>query len=161
MRYRVEFFDGDEILDSIDDVLDRCIHDSYHEDDDYFEEWVNDNYDRVTINGETYYPYDILHEMDYSNLSDLKDCYCQNENETDADNARYELEHAHPGDEVYVQGYTVYVINDEEKIEEQEETSECSLETLRSKLQEIEAMRKQAAEEIEKEEYDLLQIIGG
>ena len=159
MRYRVEVYGEEEpIFDTIDEVLEYCIKDDYHEDDDYFEEWVNDCYDRVTINGSTYYPYDILRELDYSNLDDLKEQYCENENENDESNARWELGRANVGDEVYVQGYCVHVIDDAPA---GDFDGDDALEILRSRLEEIEKYNKQLNEEEKKDEQDLLQIIGG
>lgn len=158
MRYKVETYDGDEIYDTIEEVLDYCIKDDYHSDDDYFEEWVNECYDNVTINGTTYYPYDILRELDYGELDELKDRYCQSENENDRDNGRYELSHADVGDEIYVQGYTVYVIDD---IPAGDYDSDDALEILRSRLEEIENIRKQQDESNKKDEQDILQVIGG
>ena len=63
----------------------------------------------IYINGETYYPYDILEAMDSSNLEDLRARYCRESNDEDRDNAEYELERADDGDHVEIQGYTVEV----------------------------------------------------
>ena len=84
MRYLV--LEEVEYYNSIDSVIDSCIEEDYHEDDDYFEEWVNDRYDSVTINGETYYPFDIVSNCDSGNYNDLLGEYCEAMNEDDRDN---------------------------------------------------------------------------
>ena len=111
MQYRVT--DTDYITNDIDEVIDYCIHDDYHDaEDDYFEEWVNDTYDDVNIAGVTYSAYDILDKFD--NLGDVECLYCEWAEDNDRDNARYELRHASNGETVYIQGYEV-VCEDEEK----------------------------------------------
>ena len=87
MKYKVE----DRIFDDIEDVLDYCIESDYHSDDDYFEEWVN----------ERYTAYEVL-DQGYS-LDNLLDDFCEQQNENDWDDARYELNHADVGDEVECQ----------------------------------------------------------
>lgn len=158
MRYKVETYDGYEIFNTIDEVLDYCIKDDYHEEDDYFEEWINDCYNSVTINGTTYYPYDILRELDCYALDDLRDRYCEGENENDRDDGRYELSHADVGDEIYIQGYTVYVVGD---VVTRDCDGDNALTVLRARLEEIETARKQLDESNKKEEQDILQVIGG
>ena len=157
MRYKINY--QEVIFDDIEDVLDYCIQEDYHEDDDYFEEWVNDCYDRVTINGSTYYPFDILNELDFNNLQELKAQYCEESNETDRDQGRYELNRADAGDEVYIQGYEVIVMEDLPEATGDYDGDD-ELTTLRSRLEEIENIRKQQDETNKKEEQDLLQIIG-
>ena len=53
-------------------VLDHCYEladvTRYDTSDDYFEEWVNDHYSGITIEGEYYSPYDILNRFDDENL---------------------------------------------------------------------------------------------
>ena len=107
MQYRVQRDNGDDyVTQSIDDVIDYCISDDYHtEDDDYFQEWVNDNYSGTTINGVDYYAYDILEKFD--NLSDVLDLYVESENDHDTENAEYELRHAIDGETIYIQNYEV------------------------------------------------------
>lgn len=150
MKYFVE--GEDEPFYSIDDVLDYCIEDDYHEDDDYFEEWINDNYEKISINGVDYWAYDILNEMDSSNLYDLRKDYCMNENENDRDNGRFELERADNGEEIYIQRYVVTVVDEEEE----EESSDGCLENTRRLLEEQKADYDKQAAENKKTEDDIM-----
>ena len=156
MIYRV----NDDVFHDIDAVLDYCIDEDYHSDDyDEFEDHVNDTYGYIDIAGERFYAYDILDKMDENTLDDLKDDYCEEENERDRDDARYGLEHVKPGDWVECQGYTIYV----EEEQEQEEPDEDVIELTRANL---EAERVREVEEQETEinaenEYlKMFQVIG-
>ena len=157
MIYRVD----DDVFHDIDAVLDYCICEDYHSDDyDEFEEWVNDAYGFIAIAVERYYAYDILDKLDENTLDSLRDDYCESENDRDREDARYELEHADPGDRVECQGYTSHV---EEEQEEQEEPDNDVIETTRANL---EAERVREIEEQETEinaenEYlKMFQVIG-
>lgn len=103
--YRVD----DREFEDIEDVIDYCCDEDYYDDDDGFEEWVNNDYGSITIYGTTYYAYDILENADNGDLDSLRDDYKHDCNESDKDNARYELRNADVGDEIYCQGYTIYV----------------------------------------------------
>lgn len=156
MIYRVD----DEVFYDIDAVLDYCISEDYHSDDyDEFEDWVNEAYGSIDIAGERFYAYNILDKMDESTFYALKDDYCEEENDRDRGDARYELEHAESGDRVECQGYTIYV--EEEK--GQEEPDNDVIESTRANL---EAERVREIEEQETEinaenEYlKMFQVIG-
>ena len=162
MKYKIE--ENDEVFDTIDEAIDYCIDEDWHWDDDYFEEWVNDTEDHVTINGNTYYPYDILEHCDDDNLTDLHRAYCESCNSDDADEARRELERSEPGDQVECQGYIIRVLEDYEYEETGDMDGDEALETLRKRLQEIEAANIETQENEKKTENDLLnmfQIVGG
>ena len=156
MRYKIN---DDQVLDDIEEVIECCIDCDYHKDDDYFEEWVNDNYDHVEINGETYMPYDIVSNLDYSNLRDMQENYCTEENENDEENARFELTHGRIGSVVWIQGNEVLIMDDE--YENEEVDSEDSMTALRVRLAQNKAILEQDIQEMKKNELDLLQIIGG
>ena len=144
---------------SIDEVLDHCIEDDYHEDDSYFEEWVNDIYGKFEISGDDYYAYDILQNMNTDMLSDLKDDYCETENESDRDNARYELERADDGEIVYIQNYSVYCEEEkEEEVEETIESHEAKIEAVRVYIEEQNLLHIQAVEEEKKVEDDIMSL---
>lgn len=156
MIYRVD----DNVFYDIESVLDYCICEDWHSDDhDEFEEWVNDAYGFIVIAGERFYAYDILDRMDESTLDSLRDDYCESENDRDRGDARYELEHADPGDLVECQGYTIHV----EEEEEQEEPDEDVIESTRANL---EAERLREVEEqkteinAENEYLKMFQVIG-
>jgi len=110
MRYRV----NDCVFEDIDELLDEYADEDYHWDDDYFEDWVNETYHSIYINGTNYYAYDILDHMASDELRDLREQYCEDETENDKENARYELRNADPGDTVDFQAYTIEVLDDEE-----------------------------------------------
>ena len=117
MKYRV--VETGDIFDNIDDVLEACIEDDYHENDDYFEEWINDCYTGVEIGGYEYSAYQILDNA--GDLDGFLEDFCESQNEADSENADWELRHAHVGTEVYIQRYTVEVIEDDEDEENEEE----------------------------------------
>lgn len=118
MRYNV--LETDEIYDSIEDVLDRCIRDDFYEDDSDFEDWVNNRYGEIRINGGIYTAFDILCNMDDSNYNDLNAEYCEELNQADRRKAEFDLKHADIGDTVYVQDYTVEVIGNENEQDDDE-----------------------------------------
>ena len=161
-KYYVE--DDDRVFDDIDEVINHCIDEDYHKDDDYFEEWVNDRYEYIEIYGERYWAYDILNSMADGELESLNDDYCEDQNENDRDNARYELRNADTGATIYIQNYTIKVIWEEDEDEDGDDVIVCnSIEELRAKLKEEEKLKVDQAIEIHKTETDLMkmfQIVG-
>ena len=111
MKYFI--VDDEELLDTVDEVLDYCIDEDYYRDDDDFDEWVNDQYDGVEINGYEYSAYDIISSLDDNNWSELKDRFCEERNENDRCNARYDLSEGEMGDEIEIQSYTVRLVDDD------------------------------------------------
>lgn len=161
MKYRV--IEDDEIYDDVDEAIEQCIEEDWHRDDDYFEDWVNDRYDYVDINGERYMPFDILDNMDQSNLDDLRDEYCENENDNDWDNARYELEHGSVGKIVSVHNKTIEIIEDDEDEEEVEAVYVEDIEDVRARLKQENEFKVEQTIQTEKDEKDLMsmfQIVG-
>lgn len=111
MIFRVN--DYDWTMDTIDEVIDWCIMSDYHEDEDEFKEYINEIYcdQQIEIAGHIYYAFDALksnqHEYDR-----LMQEYCEEQNNYDAEEARYELERADNGEVVYIQGYKVTCIDE-------------------------------------------------
>lgn len=161
MQYRILRSDGDNyITESISDVIEYCISDSYHdEDDDQFEDWVNDNYCGTTIAGVDYSAYDILDRFD--NLSDVVSQYVDSANDSDIENAEYELRHAVDGETIYIQNYEV--VCEEIDDEPDEEVCDTDLNILREMI-ETEQMTIETGkmcDECERENYlKLFQTIG-
>ena len=161
MKYRV--IEDDKIYDDIDEAIEQCIEEDWHRDDDYFEDWVNDRYSSIEINGEWYYSYDILDHMDQGNLDDLRDEYCESENDDDWDNARYELEHGSIGETVSVHDKTIEIIEDDEYEEEPEAVYVEDIEDVRARLKQENEFKVEQTIQTEKEEKDLMnmfQIVG-
>ena len=157
MKYRV--VETDDVFDSIDDVLGYCIDESYHEDDDYFEEWLNEMYNGVEICGTYYSAYDILSNADDGNLHDALNDFCESQNESDWENADWELRRAKSGDTVYVQAYEVEVIDDESGDYDGDD-EEFDIENLR-RIVEEKAVENEEEKENEKDIMSLFQHIGG
>jgi len=164
MRYRV--IEDNEIYDDIDEAIEQCIEEDWHRDDDYFESWVNDRYDYIDINGERYMAYDILDNMDYSNLDELRDDYCKDENENDRDYARYELNRGTIGVVITVHNKTIEIIEDEDEPEDEDCDEDGYLETVedvRERLKQENEFKVEQTIQNEKEEKDLMsmfQIVG-
>lgn len=136
MRY--EIVGTEEIFDTIDEALDYCIEEDYYENDDYFEEWVNDNWSeaRCTICGYTFEPYEIAKIEDYC-IDELLRDFKESMNERDRQEAEYDLRYAGIGYETNVQNYTIRVIEDENEDEEVfDEPSEDLLEQCRKRIEE-------------------------
>lgn len=152
MRYEVD----SETFYDIEDVLNYCIEDDYHEDDDEFEDWVNDEYGSITICGDEYYAYDILEKADDHNWSYAKSRYCEEKNDNDREDAIYELTHCKANDYVYIQSYTVYVYDNDISKDEAEDAVEIA-------RQNIENKRKISEEEKQDEDkfMSLFQTLGG
>ena len=132
MKYRI--YGEDEDYHSIEAVVDDCITGDYHGDDDYFEEWLNDLYESVEIAGRRFTAYEILDGCDGYLLNDLRNDYCEEQDENDKQNAIWDLEHAEVGDDVYIQGTRVIVLADDEEEEELEEEDEDDAELTESDL---------------------------
>lgn len=166
MKYLI--IDDDEIKDDIEDVLNYCIEDDYHEDDDYFEEWVNDRYSSVEINGVDYYPYEIISNANDGNYRDLVNDFCEAMNDDDWSNAEYELEHAGVGNKVHIQRYTVEVIEDEDYDGDEHFDTVCAeemskIDNVRERINNEKKLKIEQTIESEKEEKDLMkmfQIVG-
>lgn len=157
MKYKI--VDTNEVFDDIDDVIEACIEDDYHEDDDYFEEWLDEIYDGVTICGTHYSPYEILSNAGDGNLYDAQRDFCESQNESDRENADWELRHAHVGDTVYVQRYEVEVI-DKETEEDDEDITDFDIENLRRIVNE-QSVENEEEKENENDIMSLFQHIGG
>lgn len=155
MTYHV--LNTDFVSDDIDDVIAYCIEDDYHEEDDYFAEWVDEIYPNVEIAGMTFTAYEILDKFDC--LDGLRSDFCESQNESDIDNARWELRHADSGEIICIQRYEVEATDDEE-----EEGEVYCLEQLRSQVNDIQSFVQNEKNEEEKSrnEYEqLFQRIGG
>lgn len=159
---QMKYYIDEEEFDSVEDVLDYCIEDDYHEDDEYFEEWVNTTYGSFTINGEEYWAYDIVNDEGGSNYRDLLDRYCENENDNDREKAEWELFNAKNEEEVYIQRYTV--LCEEDDVKESDDTDDDDhLAMTRSYIEEQKLLDMQKKETEKKDEDDLMkvfQIIG-
>ena len=160
MKYNV---DG-EVFDNIDDVIEYCIDDDYHQDDDYFQEWVNEGWNGVYIAGYEYSAYDIISNADDGCVTSLLEDFCQAMNENDESDARYELDRANIGDTVYCQAYTIHVIEDDDKEETGDYDGDDALEMTRLFIEEQKILKNEALKRENKEEEDFMNIfqkIGG
>ena len=163
MKYRV--YGEEEDYYSIDDVIEDCISDDYHDDDDYFEEWLNDIYESVRIGGETFTAYQILDGCDRELLYDLRRDYCSEQNDNDRENAKWDLEHADVGDDVYIQNIRVMVLDDDEDEDESAgdyDGDEDRITACRRKIedQQLRVQQIKANEEAEENELmNLFQVI--
>ena len=149
MRYKVE----DEIFNDIDDAIDYCIADDYHCDDDYFEEWVNDNWGCIEINGYDYYAYDVLNNA--GDLDNVLSDFEERMNEDDRNEAQYQLRHSNVGDYVDCQAYTIEVIDDEEA---KDVDGDTRIEMTRKFIEEQKIIEKSAKEEELKNEADFMEL---
>lgn len=155
MKYYV--IDEDKYFDNYEDAIEYCINSEYHYDDDYFEEWVNETYGHIDIYGNEYYAYDILKNMDESELDNLLSSYCENENESDRENAMYEFRNASPGDTVLVQAYEIKVIDETGDTDGDEELVD-SLESVRQYLEEQSYLNEQAKKQEEEDENEVMNL---
>ena len=151
MRYKVE----NEIFNDIDDAIDYCITDDYHCDDDYFEEWVNDNWGYIEINGYDYYAYDVL-----NNAGDLDNVLCDFEermNESDREEAEYALRHSNIGDYVTCQAYDIEIIDDDED-ESGDSDGDDKIEMTRKFIEEQKQLVETAKEQEKKHDADFMEL---
>ena len=153
MRYKV--LEDDRIFDDIDDVLEHCIDYEYHWDDDYFEEWVNENWGYITINGYDYYAYDVLDRA--GDLNSVRDDYCERCYDDDRDEAEHSLRRAEIGETIDIQAYTVEILDDEYEVDVEEEPTN-KVEEVRWYLEEQKMLEDSAAEEAKKTEENLMKL---
>ena len=157
MKYQI-VEDEDEIFETIEDAVDYCISDEWHEDDDAFGEWVNDHYEGVEINGYYYSAYEIIGAIDDDNWRELKDMYCEECNERDREEAIGDLQGACVGDEIEIQGYTVRVIDDDYSTGDLDGDGE-DIESIRVRIETEKAQIEVEIQEEKKREDDLLKLI--
>lgn len=126
MKYRIK--GTNTVFENIEDVLDYCIDDDYHDDDNYFEDWVNETYSdyKVSLMGYEINLYSIAENCSNGLYNELLDSFKCEMNDYDREEANNELNNADPDDEIEIQAYTVQVIQEEEE-EEEEENPETSL----------------------------------
>ncbi len=154
MRYLV----NETYYDDIDDVINACIEDDYHEDDEYFEEWLNDEYGYITIAGQTFHAYDILDSMNDYLLEEERDEFCERMNDNDREDAMYDLRHAKPGDTVYIHRSEVSCVEDEEDDDDENYNREESLEAVRTFVEEQKLLADAKAAEEKVEEDDIMRM---
>ena len=152
MRYKVE----EEYFDDINSVLEYCIAEEYHYDDDYFEEWVNDNWGSISIDGYDYYAYDILDRA--GDLDNVRGTFMEHMNEGDWEEAEYALNRAQPGDEVDCQCYTIEVLEDEPEEETGDHDGDDKLEMTRRFIEEQKLIQESMEEEDKKHETDFMEL---
>lgn len=155
MRYLV----NETYYDDIDEVINACIEDDYHEDDEYFEKWLNDECGYITIAGQTFYAYDILNSMNDYLFDEERDEFCERMNDDDREDARYELLHAKPGTTVYIHHSEVLCLEDEEEDDDDENYNrEESLEAARTFVKEQKLLADAKAAEEKVEEDDIMKM---
>lgn len=155
MRYLV----NETYYDDIDEVINACIEDDYHEDDEYFEEWLNDEYGYITIAGQTFYAYDILNSMNDYLFDEERDEFCERMNDDDREDAQYELSHAKPGTTVYIHHSEVLCLEDEEEDDDDANYNrEESLEAVRTFVEEQKLLADMKAAEEKVEEDDIMKM---
>ena len=164
MKYYI--VDDDVYRDTIDEVMDYCVDEDYYEDDwDGFYEWVDDLYydQKAVIGGCEFLPHEIIEDTEVE--SDLMRQYCEDRCERDVEDAQYELDRANTGDKIYIQRYTVEVVDDEEEEEDEEECHHAGdfdgddiLENLRMKIASCEAQAGFEEDDRIKNEKDLMDL---
>lgn len=161
MIYKVNTGEEEEVFESIDEVIEYCIDDEWHTDDDYFHEWLDNNYDGVEINGVYYCAYDIVSQAEDSNWNDLLNIFCEEMNENDKNEARMQLEQADNGEVIYIQGYSVTVCDEDDNKQPYEDFEPETIEQLRERLKIQKELEVEEKEKLSQESMDLLQMIGG
>lgn len=156
MKFRIQ--STGEVFDDYEDAIDYCIVEDYHEDDSYFEEWVNNQYESAYICGVTYHPYDILEMADDGNMRDVRYEFMECLNEEDRENARCELRRADIGDEIEVHYETIEVIEDDEVEDEEQKYSEESIELTRNFIAEQKLLNEQKNDIESKEDEDFMKF---
>jgi len=150
MKYFI--VDDEELLDTVDEVLDYCIDEDYHRDDDDFDEWVNDQYDGAEINGYEYSAYEIISSFNDDNWDELKRRFCEERNESDCGDARYDLSEGDIGDEIEIQAYTVRLVEDDYESGDYDGDKEVEVY--------LEEQREKEDKEIEQGIMNIIQVIG-
>lgn len=155
--YKTWTVDGTEYTD-IDEVCDRVFDPDNYEDSDSFDEWLDDQYPDVTIEGHTYYASQILYQVDEDDYHDALSSYAQMRADEDRDDRYNEIEDMDDGDSIYINGYDItceYVYDeDDEEDEEDEDEEDCELSP--EEKQAIDEIAKAAAAK-EEEFFDVFQ----
>ena len=161
--------DADEQFDDYDDVVNYCLDDEWHRDDYEFKDWVNEGYGNIEIYGTTYTAYEILDAMCEDDLYSLLNEYCEECNDRDAEDAKYELRNGDVGFEYTLHGNTIRIIDTEDEDEDEDEYDEpfdtsATIESLRARLKQNKEEEESYKAEERKADNDLMnmfQIIGG
>ena len=102
----------------IEELLTVCIPDDKYEDDrDSFDNYLDEEYGSISINGINYYASRILYEMDYNDYTDAFEDRCRITVESDRDDADYTIRHLNAGNSAYIGDYIVYAYDDEEEVD--------------------------------------------
>lgn len=154
--------DPDLKFDDIDSLLDYCVTTDYFmSDEDAFREWIRDN-NSVDIDGNTYDPAEVFYQMDSAAYQDSWEYWAESEVENARDNARYDLRHAAPGDEIYITSYTVVVYEDVEEEDEQDcAVDETTIYELRQRLEEQKQQEEEIRQEDTRREASFMQLFDG
>ena len=126
MKYWIIDGDEDTRYESADEVCEYVFDPDNYDDDDAVDEWINDCYydQKVTINGETYYPATIVKELDSYNYRELAREWAQERSESDTEYYYSDIDNMEDGDKEYFNNYTVECIEEEELDVSEEEVNE-------------------------------------
>ena len=153
MRYLLENGETFE-EDQKEDLIEYCIPDDYYADDyDGFNDYLNDEYGSITIEGNTYYAATILSDYDEDDYDNAKSTWEAERVENDRELAQDQVASLRVGEHTYIGLYRVEAV--EEENEEEEEEEDCVRETSRrqSTVEEIkQILSNQYAEEVKQQE---------
>ena len=161
MRYVCEALELDTT--DVDEVLDTCCTEEYYEEDyEGLYEWLNNEYGSFNIGGHDYDASDIVKE--FSDEENYIRDYAYRMRESDADQARWELEHAHIGATVWIQNNEIDVLDETELYDEDEPCDikmdvECFLQEQKETAAQEQTQRI-ADENTRKDYFDLFQRLG-
>ena len=123
MKYWI--IDGDESnrYEDVDDICNYLFDVDNYDDDDAVDEWINECYydQRCNIGGETFYPADIVKELDNYTYRELAREWAESQSENDTDYYYSEIENMDPGDEQWINSFKVECFDDEETLDTPEE----------------------------------------
>lgn len=155
--YKTWTVDG-TLYEDVDEVCDRVFDPDNYEDSDSFDEWLDECYSSVTIEGNTYYASKILYQVNEDNYHDALRDYAQRCADDDREDRYNEIEDMDDGDSICINGYDItceYVYEeDDEEDEEDEDDDECELSP--EEKQAIDEIAKAAAAK-EEEFFDVFQ----
>ena len=144
--YKTWTVDGTMYTD-IDEICDRVFDPDNYEDSDAFDEWLDEYYSSITIEGNTYVASEILYNVNEDNYHEALYDYAHRCADDDRENRSYEIEDMDDGDNICINGYdiTCEFVYEEDDEEDEEDVDDDEYELSPEEKQTIDEIAKAAA----------------
>lgn len=141
MKYWIVDGDEDNRYEDVDELCDFLFDTDHYDDDDAVRDWINEQYEsqECTIDGETFYPADIVEALDRYKYQQLASDWAEERSEEDKERFHDDIDNMENGDWEYYNDYKVECFDEEEVAPPEPETiqqfndlikAECTISTV-------------------------------